>query len=109
MIHSTMLIDLRRSASAALAFYPVHHYYLWSLDDIMAFAFSARQAGNNFIIPTLMTIQYYILLYFTVSLNKRSLYVTELQPMLDIYLLLLEDVTGRTLFITLREPYQNVH
>ncbi|XP_067219355.1 procollagen galactosyltransferase 2 [Chanodichthys erythropterus] len=45
MIHSTMLIDLRRSASRALAFYPVHHYYLWSLDDIMAFAFSARQAG----------------------------------------------------------------
>uniref|UniRef100_A0A671P346 Procollagen galactosyltransferase 2-like n=1 Tax=Sinocyclocheilus anshuiensis TaxID=1608454 RepID=A0A671P346_9TELE len=45
MIHSTMLIDLRRSASAALAFYPVHHYYLWALDDIMAFAFSARQAG----------------------------------------------------------------
>uniref|UniRef100_A0A671LY50 Si:ch211-13f8.2 n=1 Tax=Sinocyclocheilus anshuiensis TaxID=1608454 RepID=A0A671LY50_9TELE len=32
-------------ASAALAFYPVHHYYLWALDDIMAFAFSARQAG----------------------------------------------------------------
>ncbi|KAK7158764.1 hypothetical protein R3I94_005183 [Phoxinus phoxinus] len=45
MIHSTMLIDLRRSASAALAFYPLHHYYLWALDDIMAFAFSARQAG----------------------------------------------------------------
>ncbi|KAK2901303.1 hypothetical protein Q8A67_009418 [Cirrhinus molitorella] len=45
MIHSTMLIDLRRSASAALAFYPVHHHYLWALDDIMAFAFSARQAG----------------------------------------------------------------
>ncbi|KAF4116815.1 procollagen galactosyltransferase 2 [Onychostoma macrolepis] len=45
MILSTMLIDLRRSASAALAFYPVHHYYLWALDDIMAFAFSARQAG----------------------------------------------------------------
>uniref|UniRef100_A0A673MWD2 Si:ch211-13f8.2 n=1 Tax=Sinocyclocheilus rhinocerous TaxID=307959 RepID=A0A673MWD2_9TELE len=34
---------LRHSASAALAFYPVHHYYLWALDDIMAFAFSARQ------------------------------------------------------------------
>ncbi|XP_073705859.1 procollagen galactosyltransferase 2 [Garra rufa] len=45
MIHSTMLIDLRRSASAALAFYPVHRHYLWALDDIMAFAFSARQAG----------------------------------------------------------------
>ncbi|XP_051557514.1 procollagen galactosyltransferase 2 [Myxocyprinus asiaticus] len=45
MIHSTVLIDLRRSASAALAFYPVHHYYLWALDDIMVFAFSARQAG----------------------------------------------------------------
>ncbi|XP_073710249.1 procollagen galactosyltransferase 2 isoform X1 [Misgurnus anguillicaudatus] len=45
MIHSTMLIDLRRYASASLAFYPVHHYYVWTLDDIMAFAFSARQAG----------------------------------------------------------------
>ncbi|KAI2667288.1 Procollagen galactosyltransferase 2 [Labeo rohita] len=45
MIHSTMLIDLRRSASAALAFYPVHHRYLWAVDDILAFAFSARQAG----------------------------------------------------------------
>nr|XP_055058826.1 procollagen galactosyltransferase 2 isoform X2 [Misgurnus anguillicaudatus] len=44
MIHSTMLIDLRRYASASLAFYPVHHYYVWTLDDIMAFAFSARQA-----------------------------------------------------------------
>ncbi|XP_017208065.2 procollagen galactosyltransferase 2 [Danio rerio] len=45
MIHSTMLIDLRRRASELLAFYPVHHHYLWALDDIMAFAFSARQTG----------------------------------------------------------------
>ncbi|XP_030630612.1 procollagen galactosyltransferase 2 [Chanos chanos] len=45
MIHSTMLLDLRRSASKALAFYPLHRHYLWDLDDIMAFSFSARQAG----------------------------------------------------------------
>ncbi|XP_056328120.1 procollagen galactosyltransferase 2 [Danio aesculapii] len=45
MIHSTMLIDLRRRSSESLAFYPVHHHYLWALDDIMAFAFSARQGG----------------------------------------------------------------
>lgn len=47
MIHSTMLIDLRRYASASLAFYPIHRDYLWVLDDIMAFAFSARQVGKN--------------------------------------------------------------
>uniref|UniRef100_A0A8B9HTU2 Collagen beta(1-O)galactosyltransferase 2 n=1 Tax=Astyanax mexicanus TaxID=7994 RepID=A0A8B9HTU2_ASTMX len=45
MIHSTMLLDLRRSASKALAFYPPHHNYPWVLDDIMVFSFSARQAG----------------------------------------------------------------
>ncbi|KAI4901834.1 hypothetical protein NFI96_032275 [Prochilodus magdalenae] len=45
MIHSTMLLDLRRSASKALAFYPPHKTYPWVLDDIMVFSFSARQAG----------------------------------------------------------------
>ncbi|KAI5612643.1 procollagen galactosyltransferase 2, partial [Silurus asotus] len=45
MIHSTMLLDLRRRASRALAFYPLHQLYPWMLDDILAFAFSARQAG----------------------------------------------------------------
>uniref|UniRef100_A0A673JL50 Procollagen galactosyltransferase 2-like n=1 Tax=Sinocyclocheilus rhinocerous TaxID=307959 RepID=A0A673JL50_9TELE len=81
MIHSTMLIDLRRSASAALAFYPVHHYYLWALDDIMAFAFSARQAGNNYIILIsyitflLTTVQYKeepVLLSFSVDFKLET-------------------------------------
>ncbi|MCI4377920.1 hypothetical protein PGIGA_G00208690 [Pangasianodon gigas] len=45
MIHSTMLLDLRRRASHALAFYPLHQLYPWILDDILAFSFSARQAG----------------------------------------------------------------
>uniref|UniRef100_A0AAY5EG09 Glycosyl transferase family 25 domain-containing protein n=1 Tax=Electrophorus electricus TaxID=8005 RepID=A0AAY5EG09_ELEEL len=45
MIHSTMLLDLRRKASRALTFYPAHRHYLWALDDIMVFSFSARQAG----------------------------------------------------------------
>ncbi|KAM3865630.1 procollagen galactosyltransferase 2-like [Diretmus argenteus] len=44
MVHSTFLLDLRRSASQVLAFYPPHPDYPYHLDDIMAFAFSARQA-----------------------------------------------------------------
>ncbi|NWH34001.1 GT252 galactosyltransferase, partial [Chloropsis hardwickii] len=45
MVHSTFLIDLRKEASAKLAFYPPHPDYTWSFDDIMVFAFSSRQAG----------------------------------------------------------------
>ncbi|KAL1022944.1 hypothetical protein UPYG_G00034560 [Umbra pygmaea] len=44
MVHSTFLLDLRRDASRALAFYPPHPDYSWSFDDIMVFSFSARQA-----------------------------------------------------------------
>ncbi|KAL0966758.1 hypothetical protein UPYG_G00299770 [Umbra pygmaea] len=44
MVHSTFLVDLRRSATSALAFHPPHHDYAFPLDDIMVFAFSARQA-----------------------------------------------------------------
>ncbi|XP_062337403.1 procollagen galactosyltransferase 2 [Osmerus eperlanus] len=44
MVHSTYLLDLRRSASRSLAFHPPHPLYTYPLDDIMAFAFSARQA-----------------------------------------------------------------
>uniref|UniRef100_W5MW55 Collagen beta(1-O)galactosyltransferase 2a n=1 Tax=Lepisosteus oculatus TaxID=7918 RepID=W5MW55_LEPOC len=44
MVHSSFLLDLRRSASRALAFYPPHPDYTWAFDDIMVFAFSARQA-----------------------------------------------------------------
>ncbi|XP_061895277.1 procollagen galactosyltransferase 2 isoform X2 [Entelurus aequoreus] len=45
MVHSTFLLDLRRQASRDLTFYPPHPDYSWSFDDIMVFAFSARQAG----------------------------------------------------------------
>uniref|UniRef100_A0A4W5MBE3 Si:ch211-13f8.2 n=1 Tax=Hucho hucho TaxID=62062 RepID=A0A4W5MBE3_9TELE len=44
MVHSTFLVDLRRSATQALAFHPPHHDYTFPLDDIMVFAFSARRA-----------------------------------------------------------------
>uniref|UniRef100_A0AAQ5YTI5 Glycosyl transferase family 25 domain-containing protein n=1 Tax=Amphiprion ocellaris TaxID=80972 RepID=A0AAQ5YTI5_AMPOC len=45
MVYSTYLLDLRRRASQDLAFYPPHPQYPHHLDDIMVFAFSARQAG----------------------------------------------------------------
>ncbi|XP_041848732.1 procollagen galactosyltransferase 2 isoform X2 [Melanotaenia boesemani] len=45
MVHSTYLLDLRRKASRDLAFYPPHPEYPYHLDDIIAFAFSARKAG----------------------------------------------------------------
>ncbi|XP_051963838.1 procollagen galactosyltransferase 2-like [Xyrauchen texanus] len=45
MVHSTFLLDLRRSGTRDLAFYPPHPDYSWAFDDIMVFAFSARQAG----------------------------------------------------------------
>uniref|UniRef100_A0A8C1RAG6 Procollagen galactosyltransferase 2-like n=2 Tax=Cyprinus carpio TaxID=7962 RepID=A0A8C1RAG6_CYPCA len=45
MVHSTFLMDLRRSATLDMAFHPPHPDYSWAFDDIMVFAFSARQAG----------------------------------------------------------------
>ncbi|XP_030290464.1 procollagen galactosyltransferase 2 isoform X2 [Sparus aurata] len=45
MVHSTYLLDLRRESSKDLAFYPPHPDYSWAFDDIMVFAFSARQAA----------------------------------------------------------------
>ncbi|XP_049643660.1 procollagen galactosyltransferase 1 [Suncus etruscus] len=44
MVHSTLLIDLRKTASRHLAFYPPHPDYTWSFDDIIVFAFSCKQA-----------------------------------------------------------------
>lgn len=46
MVHSTFLLDLRRESSRDLAFHPPHPDYSWAFDDIMVFAFSARQAGQ---------------------------------------------------------------
>ncbi|KAM4722102.1 procollagen galactosyltransferase 2 [Rhinophrynus dorsalis] len=45
MVHSTVLIDLRKEASVNLQFYPPHEDYTWAYDDIIVFAFSSRQAG----------------------------------------------------------------
>ncbi|XP_029001624.1 procollagen galactosyltransferase 2 [Betta splendens] len=45
MVHSTFLLDLRRQSSKDVAFHPPHPDYSWAFDDIMVFAFSARQAG----------------------------------------------------------------
>lgn len=47
MVHSTFLLDLRRESSRDLTFYPPHPDYSWAFDDIMVFAFSARQAGES--------------------------------------------------------------
>lgn len=45
MVHSTLLIDLRKEASRQLAFHPPHPEYSWAFDDIIVFAYSARMAG----------------------------------------------------------------
>ncbi|XP_053549831.1 procollagen galactosyltransferase 2 isoform X2 [Bombina bombina] len=45
MVHSTMLIDLRKEASADLQFYPPHDDFTWTFDDIIVFAFSCRLSG----------------------------------------------------------------
>ncbi|XP_053325652.1 procollagen galactosyltransferase 2 [Spea bombifrons] len=45
MVHSTMLIDLRKEASGNLQFYPPHDDFTWTFDDIIVFAFSSRQSG----------------------------------------------------------------
>ncbi|KAG7456859.1 hypothetical protein MATL_G00240430 [Megalops atlanticus] len=52
MVHSTFLLDLRRQASRGLAFHPPHPDYSWTLDDIMVFAFSARQAVEDPLEPS---------------------------------------------------------
>ncbi|XP_060697509.1 procollagen galactosyltransferase 1 isoform X2 [Hemiscyllium ocellatum] len=44
MVHSTVLVDLRKEASRDLAFYPPHPEFSWSFDDIIVFAFSCRAA-----------------------------------------------------------------
>ncbi|XP_016113223.1 procollagen galactosyltransferase 1-like [Sinocyclocheilus grahami] len=44
MLHSTVLLDLRKEATRELAFFPPHPDYSWAFDDIIIFAFSARMA-----------------------------------------------------------------
>lgn len=44
MVHSTMLLDLRKEGMKKLAFFPPHNDYSWPYDDIIVFAFSCRAA-----------------------------------------------------------------
>ncbi|KAA8584214.1 hypothetical protein FQN60_007999, partial [Etheostoma spectabile] len=44
MIHSTILLDLRKEGMKKLAFFPPHKDYSWPYDDIIVFAFSCRAA-----------------------------------------------------------------
>lgn len=46
MVHSTVLLDLRKEGMKKLAFYPPHQDYSWPYDDIIVFAFSCRAAGG---------------------------------------------------------------
>uniref|UniRef100_A0A8C5H4J0 Glycosyl transferase family 25 domain-containing protein n=1 Tax=Gouania willdenowi TaxID=441366 RepID=A0A8C5H4J0_GOUWI len=45
MVHSTVLLDLRKEGMKNLAFFPPHEDYSWPYDDIIVFAFSCRAAG----------------------------------------------------------------
>lgn len=51
MIHSTVLLDLRKEGMKKLAFYPPHKDYSWPYDDIIVFAFSCRAAGRSELLP----------------------------------------------------------
>lgn len=46
MVHSTMLLDLRKEGMKKLAFFPPHRDYSWPYDDIIVFAFSCRSEGS---------------------------------------------------------------
>ncbi|XP_077161845.1 inactive glycosyltransferase 25 family member 3 [Paroedura picta] len=45
MVYAAFLIDLRKSETAKLAFYPPHPSYTWPFDDIIVFAYSCQAAG----------------------------------------------------------------
>lgn len=45
MVHSSLLLDLRKEGMKALAFHPPHQDYSWPFDDIIVFAFSCRASG----------------------------------------------------------------
>ena len=47
MIHSTLLIDLRKAVSDQLTYNPPLESYTGEEDDILVFAHSARMAGNT--------------------------------------------------------------
>uniref|UniRef100_A0A672L8F8 Cerebral endothelial cell adhesion molecule n=1 Tax=Sinocyclocheilus grahami TaxID=75366 RepID=A0A672L8F8_SINGR len=42
MVHSTILLDLRKEGTKKVSFHPPHKDYSWPFDDIIVFAFSCR-------------------------------------------------------------------
>uniref|UniRef100_A0A673MMB0 Probable inactive glycosyltransferase 25 family member 3 n=1 Tax=Sinocyclocheilus rhinocerous TaxID=307959 RepID=A0A673MMB0_9TELE len=45
MVHSTILLDLRKEGTKKVSFHPPHKDYSWPFDDIIVFAFSCRISG----------------------------------------------------------------
>lgn len=45
MVHSTILLDLRKDGTKKVSFHPPHKDYSWPFDDIIVFAFSCRISG----------------------------------------------------------------
>lgn len=45
MVHSTILLDLRKQGTKKVSFHPPHKDYSWPFDDIIVFAFSCRISG----------------------------------------------------------------
>lgn len=87
MVHSTFLLDLRRESSRDLAFYPPHPDYSWAFDDIMVFAFSARQTGQ--FEDWKLTTNYYIC--SRAANTTRNLHCDELRTVSDFSDLLVID------------------
>lgn len=46
MVHSTILLDLRKQGTREVSFHPPHKDYSWPFDDIIVFAFSCRISGT---------------------------------------------------------------
>ncbi|XP_041861443.1 procollagen galactosyltransferase 1 [Melanotaenia boesemani] len=59
MVHSTLLVDLRKEASRQLAFHPPHPEYSWAFDDIIVFAYSARMADVQMFVCNKETYGYF--------------------------------------------------
>lgn len=74
MVHSTMLLDLRKEGMKRLAFFPPRDDYSWPYDDIIVFAFSCRAAGP------LSASFLHVLLFFVVTVfNVLILPFSEIQ------------------------------
>ena len=66
MVHSTFLLDMRKTGMKKLAFHPPHQDYSWPFDDIIVFAFSCRVSGWG--------LQYsmYIMMHTQSVMNERA-------------------------------------